>query len=87
MVKIWYRNPSKSGVFGRCGGDEKTNDYAEPTSRTLNKNINNSHWCSAFLFHGAYYWNVHSPVLQLYTVSMRVRFLNFAFGVVTLRVS
>ena len=24
MDKIWYRNPSKSEVIGRCGGDEKT---------------------------------------------------------------
>ena len=24
MGKIWYRNPSKSEVIGRCGGDEKT---------------------------------------------------------------
>ena len=24
MDKNWYRNPSKSEVFGRCGGDEKT---------------------------------------------------------------
>jgi len=31
MDKIWYRNPSKSEVIGRCGGDEKTNDHAEPT--------------------------------------------------------
>ena len=23
MDKIWYRNPSKSEVIGRCGGDEK----------------------------------------------------------------
>jgi len=23
MNKIWYRNPSKSEVIGRCGGDEK----------------------------------------------------------------
>ena len=23
MDKIWYRNPSKSVVIGRCGGDEK----------------------------------------------------------------
>ena len=45
MDKIWYRNPSKSEVIGRCGGDEKTNDHAEPTkSRTLikkNKKIKN----------------------------------------------
>ena len=24
MDKIWYRNPSKSEVIGRCGGDETT---------------------------------------------------------------
>jgi len=24
MDKIWYRNPSKSKVIRRCGGDEKT---------------------------------------------------------------
>ena len=24
MGKIWDRNPSKSEVIGRCGGDEKT---------------------------------------------------------------
>jgi len=23
MDEIWYRNPSKSEVIGRCGGDEK----------------------------------------------------------------
>ena len=27
MDKIWYRNPSKSEVIGRCGGDEKPNDH------------------------------------------------------------
>ena len=32
MDKIWYRNPSKSGIIGRCGGDEKTNDPAEQTN-------------------------------------------------------
>ena len=36
MDKIWYRNPSKSEVIGRCGGDEKTNDHAEQKSK---KNI------------------------------------------------
>ena len=29
MDKIWYRNPSKSEVIGRCGGVEKTNGHAE----------------------------------------------------------
>ena len=32
MDKIWYRNLSKSEVFGRCDGDEKTNNQAEPTN-------------------------------------------------------
>ena len=31
MDKIWVENPSKSEVIGSCGGDEKTNDDAEPT--------------------------------------------------------
>ena len=40
MDKIWDRNPSKFKLFGRCGGDEKTNDHAEPTkSRTLKKKV------------------------------------------------
>ena len=26
MDKIWYRNPSKSEIIDRCGGDEKMND-------------------------------------------------------------
>ena len=36
MDKIWYRNPSKSEVIGRCGGDEKT-EWPRRTnkSRTL----------------------------------------------------
>ena len=29
--KIWDRNPSTSEVIGHYGGDEKTNDHAEPT--------------------------------------------------------
>jgi len=31
MDKIWYTNPSKSEVIGRCGGMKKPNDHAEPT--------------------------------------------------------
>ena len=43
MDKIWYRNPSKSEVIGRCGGDEKTDDHAERTkSRTLKIKIKNT---------------------------------------------
>ena len=38
MDKIWYRNPSKSEVIGRFGGDEKT-EWPRRTdkSRTLKK--------------------------------------------------
>jgi len=38
MDKIWYRNPSKSEIIGRCGGDEKT-EWPRRTdkSRTLKK--------------------------------------------------
>ena len=39
MDKIWDRNPSKSEVIGRCGGDEKkTNDHAEPTNVERKRN-------------------------------------------------
>jgi len=30
-IKSGIENPSKSEDIGRCGGDEKTNDHAEPT--------------------------------------------------------
>ena len=38
MDKIWDRNPSKSEVIGRCGGDDKT-EWPRRTdkSRTLKK--------------------------------------------------
>ena len=32
MDKIWYRNPSKSEVIGRCGGDEK-NEWPRITDK------------------------------------------------------
>ena len=39
MDKIWYRNPSKLEVIGRCGGMKKPNDHAEPTKvERLKKN-------------------------------------------------
>ena len=31
MDNIWDRNPPKSEVIGRCGGDEKTDDHTEQT--------------------------------------------------------
>jgi len=30
MDKIWYKNPSKSEVIGRCGGNEK-NEWPRKT--------------------------------------------------------
>ena len=45
MDKIWYRNPSKSEVIGRCGGDEKTNDHAEPTKVERQKKIPPKNHC------------------------------------------
>ena len=42
MDKIWYRNPSKSEVIGRCGGNEKTNDHAEPTKVEQIKKIHDN---------------------------------------------
>ena len=44
MDEIWYRNPSKSEVIGRCDGDEKT-DWPRRTdkSRTLKTKQNYKH--------------------------------------------
>ena len=42
MDKIWDRNPSKSEIIGRCGGDEKTEwPRRTDTSRTLFILLNN----------------------------------------------
>ena len=40
MDKIWYRNPSKSEVIDRCGGDEKT-EWPRRTDKncTLKKGV------------------------------------------------
>ena len=35
MDKIWYRNPSKSEVIGRCDGDEKT-EWPRRTDKKTN---------------------------------------------------
>ena len=41
MDTIWYENPSKSEVIGRCGGDEKTEwPHRTDKSRTLKKQTN-----------------------------------------------
>ena len=39
MDKIWYRNPSKSEVIGRCGGDEKT-EWPRRTDKKSNAKKN-----------------------------------------------
>ena len=39
MDIIWYENPSKSEVIGRCGGDKNPNDLAEPTKVERKKNV------------------------------------------------
>ena len=45
MDNIWYRNPSKSEVIGRCDGDEKT-EWPRRTdkSRTLKKKEKKNYW-------------------------------------------
>ena len=37
-IKSGIENPSKSEVIGRCGGDKKPNDHAEPTKVDAKKN-------------------------------------------------
>jgi len=58
MDKIWYRNPSKSEVIGRCGGDEKNpNAHAEPTkvencqntTELAKVNAHLKHTCTTYL--------------------------------------
>ena len=50
MDNIWDRNPPKSEVIGRCGGDEKNGwPHGTDKSRTLkNKNKQQGH-CNANL--------------------------------------
>ena len=57
MDKIWYRNPSKSEVIGRCGEDEKTEwphktDKSRTPKKALSYHANwviSKHW-SFFLY-------------------------------------
>ena len=39
MDKIWYRNPSKSEVIGRCDGDEKTERPRRTDKKTNAKKV------------------------------------------------
>ena len=52
MDKIWYRNPSKSEVIGRCGGGEKTewprrtdkkSNFKKNTIKKIQEDIANSY--------------------------------------------
>ena len=40
MDKIWDRNPSKSEVIGRCGGDEKNKNINELNFNEIMSQIN-----------------------------------------------
>ena len=40
MDKIWYKNPSKSEVIGRCGGDEKNRMATQNRQKSNAKKIN-----------------------------------------------
>ena len=55
MEKIWYRNPSKSEVIGRCGGDEKTIDHAEQTTVERKKTQNKNKKSKGFRMHSSLY--------------------------------
>jgi len=45
MDTIWYRNPSKSEVTDRCGGDEKTErPRRTDKNRTLKKRKKVTHY-------------------------------------------
>ena len=43
MDKIWYRNPSKSEVIGRCGGDEKNRMTTQNRQKSNAKKKNFKH--------------------------------------------
>ena len=65
MDKIWYRNPSKSEVFGLCGGDEKTERPRRTDKcRTLKNVIGKSNIMSTW----AYIIVLHIQVKQFRTV-------------------
>ena len=40
MDKNWYRNPSKSEIIGRCGGDEKTRMTTQNRNKSNAKKTN-----------------------------------------------
>ena len=49
MDKIWYRNPSKSELIGRCGGDEKTEEPTKVNAKQKNNGLQ-PHPCYSRIF-------------------------------------
>ena len=50
MDKIWDRNPSKSEVIGRCGGDEKT-EWPRGTDKTRENLRHYDNCCTSMVFY------------------------------------
>ena len=50
MHNIWDRNPSKSEVIGRCGGDEKNERQSRTLKEKLKKTLQYMNIKLAFLF-------------------------------------
>ena len=48
MDKIWYRNPSKSKVIGRCDGDEKNRMTTQNRQKSKAKKQNKKNTIKAF---------------------------------------
>ena len=75
MDKIWYRNPSKSEVIGRCGGDEKkrmtTQNRQKSNAKKNKKNKKN--------FPGGIYRILHELTfhINIYQTSSRICLLSY----------
>ena len=50
MHNIWDRNPSKSEVIGRCGGDEKNERQSRTLKEKLKKTLQYMNIKLTFLF-------------------------------------
>ena len=50
MDKIWYKNPSKSEVIGRYGGNEKTECPRRPDKRRTLKIKTNQKRCNSYMY-------------------------------------
>ena len=63
MDKIWYRNPSKSEVIGRCGGGDEKPEWPRRTdkSRTLKFTPKKQLWTN-------HIWNKKNTTINVYTM-------------------